>query len=56
VKIKWHYNGDSPDACGAVGCHEELNGLYYTSIKVGKAKCWINACEKCKRKAGELND
>ena len=52
--MKWDYYDDNgPDACGAVGCKDDWNGLYYTSIKVGGTRFWINACEKCMKKANK---
>ena len=49
--MKWHCQDDEPDACSAVGCKEQWNGFYYAKIKVGKARFWINACARCKKKA-----
>ena len=51
--IEWIYDAEEPNACCADGCHEDMNGLYYAKIKVGKAEFWITACAKCKKKAME---
>lgn len=52
--IEWHYDAEEPNACCADGCHEEMNGVYYAKVKIGRAEFWINACAKCKKKAGEM--
>jgi len=47
--IKWYYNDSEPQAC--MGCREDMNGLWYAKIQVGKARFWISACGRCKIKA-----
>jgi hypothetical protein len=54
TNIEWTYDAEEPNACCANGCHEDMNGIYYAKIRIGRAEFWINACEKCKRKAGEI--
>lgn len=51
-KLKWTYDADEPNNCMA--CPEELNGLWYTIIYVGRAKFHVNACSSCAKKAGGI--